>query len=47
MQQVQALRVEETSVKGHGQKSKLELQEKMDQVLRPMEALELRFGSGR
>ena len=36
-QQVQALRVEETPVKGHGQKSELELQEKLDQVLRRME----------
>ena len=43
-QQVQALRVEETPVKGHGQKSELELQ---DQVLRRMESLEQRFGSGR
>ena len=33
-QHVQALRVEETPVKGHGQKSELELQEKLDQVLR-------------
>ena len=46
-QQVQALRAEETPVKGHGQKSELELQEKLDQVLRRMESLELRFGSGR
>lgn len=34
-------------MKGHGQKSELELQEKLDQVLRRMESLELRFGSGR
>ena len=31
-QQVQALRVEEAPVKGHGQKSELELQEKLDQL---------------
>ena len=34
-------------MKGHGQKSELELQEKLDQVLRRMESLEQRFGSGR
>ena len=34
-------------MKGHGQKSELELQEKLDQVLCRMESLELRFESGR